>query len=51
MFTLAAGAGLVGLLVWVLAAQGEANRRVAYGFWALATVLAVVGLIRLVARS
>lgn len=49
MFTLAAGAGLVGLLVWVLAAQGEANRRVAYGFWALATVLAAIGLIRLVA--
>ncbi|MER3553236.1 MAG: hypothetical protein C4331_02475 [Meiothermus sp.] len=51
MFTFALGMGLVGLLVWVLAAQGEANRRVAYGFWALAAVLAVVGLIRLVARA
>lgn len=49
MFTLALGSGLVGLLVWVLAAQGEANRRVAYGFWALAVVLAAVGVIRLVA--
>jgi len=47
MFTLALGAGLVGLLVWVMAAQGEANRRVAYGFWVLGVVLAVIGILRL----
>ncbi len=46
MFTFALGAGLLGLLVWVMAAQGAANRRLAYALWGLAAVLVIVGIVR-----
>jgi len=46
LFTLALGAALLGLLVWVLAAQGAASKRTAQLFWALALVLALLGLFR-----
>ncbi len=49
LFTLALGALLLGLLVWVLAAQGAASKRTAQILWARAVGLGLVGLIRLVA--
>ncbi|MFN3390255.1 MAG: hypothetical protein ACK40N_00695 [Meiothermus ruber] len=48
LFTLALGAALLGLLVWVLAGQGAASKRTAQILWALAVGLGLVGLIRLV---
>jgi len=47
LFTLALGAALLGLLVWVLAAQGAASKRTAQFLWALAVGLGLVGLFRL----
>ncbi len=47
LFTLALGSALLGLLIWVLAAQGAAQRRWARFFWGLAVGLALVGLFRL----
>lgn len=49
LFTLALGAALVGLLVWVLAAQGAASKRTAQFLWGLAVGLGLVGLLRLLA--
>ncbi|MDX2005258.1 MAG: hypothetical protein SFU83_08275 [Meiothermus sp.] len=49
LFTLAAGAALVGLLIWVMAAQDAADKRYAYGAWVLAGLFAVAGMARLVA--
>ncbi len=49
LFTLALGAALVGLLVWVFAAQGAANKRTAQFLWGLAVGLGLVGLFRLIA--
>ncbi len=46
LFTLALGAALLGLLVWVLAAQGAASKRTAQLLWGLALGLALVGLFR-----
>jgi len=46
MFTFAAGFGVLGLLIWVLAAQGEAKRLYSYICWGLAVLLIVVGLMR-----
>ena len=49
LFTLAAAAALVGLLIWTMAAQGEAKKGYAYAAWALAGVFAVAAIVRLVA--
>ena len=46
MLTFAVGFGVLGLFVWVLAAQGAANRRLSYIFWAIGVVLAVIGFVR-----
>lgn len=47
LFTLALGVALLGLLVWVLAAQGAASKRTAQYLWGLAVGLGLVGLFRL----
>ncbi|WP_027882966.1 hypothetical protein [Meiothermus rufus] len=47
LFTLALGSALLGLLIWVLAAQGAAQKRWARSFWGLAAGLALLGLFRL----
>lgn len=47
LFTLALGAALVGLLIWVFAAQGAANKRTAHYLWGIAAGLVLVGLLRL----
>lgn len=46
MFTFALGCGVLGLFIWILAAQGAANRNFSYMLWALGVVLAVIGLVR-----
>lgn len=48
LFTLALGAALLGLLVWVLAAQGAASKQTARFLWVLAVGLGLMGLIRLI---
>ncbi|RDI95582.1 hypothetical protein DV704_06805 [Meiothermus sp. QL-1] len=47
LFALALGAALVGLLVWLLAAQGAAQKRTAWIFWGVALALALGGLFSL----
>ncbi|GIW24727.1 hypothetical protein [Meiothermus sp.] len=49
LFTLALGAALLGLLVWVLALQGAASKRTAQFLWGLAVVLALIGFVRALA--
>lgn len=46
LFTFALGSALAGLLVWVLAAQGAADRRIAFAFWGIAVVLIILGIVR-----
>ena len=48
LFALAAAAALVGLLIWTMAAQQEADKRYAYGAWVVGVVFAVAGVVRLI---
>ncbi len=47
LFTLALGAALLGMLIWLLSAQGAASMRGAYVLWGLAVVLVLVALFRM----
>lgn len=46
LFTFGSGFALLGLLVWVLAAQEAANRNWAFVCWGLAALLIVWGIMR-----
>ncbi len=46
LFTFAAGSALLGLLIWVLAAQGAANRKISFGLWGLSVIIIVLGIVR-----
>lgn len=48
LFTLALGTALLGLLVWLFAVQGAANKRTALYLWGLAVILALGGVFRLI---
>jgi hypothetical protein len=48
LLTFGAALGAIGLLTWIMAAQGAADRRMAYACWGVGAVLGIWALIQIV---